>query len=189
MTLVHHHAPRKGKRRIDWTANTNKQNILNKIVAKGKSAPDAIAWYKTACDPFHDYDVGINGIPDIDGQPSVVQIVPKVLSVTAPAGLNAGETWSLHITTLPLAQTLAVSSYTTTNSYGGFAEGGDNGQYGVLGTYSLISHGDGAGGNSSFPDNTTPSYYDPTRAFRAISIDDVGDSSLKKLIAGGFEVQ
>jgi hypothetical protein len=164
----------------------DKQATLNRLLAKGKTSPDAIAWLKTACDPFHDYDVGINGIPDIDGQPSVVQIVPKVVSVTAPQNLAVNETWSAHITTLPLGQTVSVKSYTTSNSYGNTAEGGDGGQTGVLGTYTIITHGDVVG--TSFPDNTNPSYTNNTREFQAVSIDDVGDSSLKKLIAGGFEV-
>jgi len=167
-----------------------KASKLNKLLQKGKTSPDAIAWYKTACDPFHDYDVGINGIPDEDGQPSVVQIVPTVVSVTAPANLAPGETWSAHICTLPIAQTTAVKSYTSLNSHGASADGDDNGQAGILGTFSIITHGDAVGGerDSSFPNAVTPNYSDTSREFLAVSIDDVGNSSLKKLIAGGFEV-
>lgn len=169
-----------------YSSMVQTQDKLDKLLNKGKTAPDAVAWYKTACDPFHDYDVGINGIPDVDGQPSVVQIVPKVLSITAPPNLSANETWSVHITTLPLGQTVSSKSYVSANSSGLVAEGGDSGQLGVLGTYSVISHGDIVG--TSFPNSSTPSFYNNTRQFQAVSIDDVGDNSLKKLIAGGFEV-
>ena len=163
-----------------------RQEKIDKLLQRGKTAPDAVAWFKTACDPFHDYDVGINGIPDVDGQPSVVQIVPKVVSITAPPNLSANETWSVHIATLPLGQTVSVKSYVSATSYGKFAEGNDEGQTGVLGTYSIISHGDNVG--TSYPNSSTPAFYNDTRQFQAVSIDDVGDSSLKKLIAGGFEV-
>lgn len=135
--------------------------------------------------------MGINGIPDADGQHSVVQIVPKLITITAPPSLDPGETWSAHITTLPLAQTINVKSYVTSNSYGAAAEGNDDGQVGVLGTYCVITHGDNPGANqpdSSFPPHNVPTYNDASRQFAAVSIDDVGDMSLKKLIAGGFEV-
>lgn len=152
-----------------------------------------MAWFKTAIDPFHDYDVGINGIPDMDGQASVVQIMPKVRSVTAPAGLAPGETWSCHITTLPLAETIGVISYLANGNTAlanAVAAGTDDGQVGVLGTYTIVTHGDApttSTSNSSFPASAI-SYSDPSRQFEAVSIDDVGQSGMKKLIAGGFEV-
>jgi hypothetical protein len=167
------------------------EQILEKRLATGKSSKDAISWLKTALDPFHDYDVGIAGIPDADSQFSVVQIYPKVTSVTAPPSLAAGETWSCHITTLPLGQNVNVSSYDMADAYGAIQIGYDNGERGVLGTVNIITHGDSAATvtrASSFPTSFASIYGNASREFRAISVDDVGDQSLKKLIAGGFEV-
>jgi len=171
----------------------NEQNLENRLTT-GKSSKDAISWLKTALDPFHDYDVGINGIPDSDTQFSVVQIVPKVLSVTAPPNLAANETWSCHIATLPLGQTLRVRSYDQPSGYGGTAgsakAGYDNGQAGELGTISVITHGDDPTGqdNTSYPVSTASTYGSNSREFRTVSMDDAGERSMKKVIAGGFEV-
>lgn len=164
---------------------------LQKLLLKGKTNPDSIAWFKAACDPFHDYDVSINGIPDIDGQVSVVQVMPKILTVKAPVNLGPGETWSCHICTLPLAQTVAVSSYNSVWSFGQSTLGHGDAQDGVLGTVSIITHTDTpsiSNANYSFPRDNTPSFNSVKREFQAVSIDDVGGSSMKKLIAGGFEV-
>jgi hypothetical protein len=167
----------------------NEQTLENRLTT-GKSSKDAISWLKTALDPFHDFDIGINGIPDSDTQFSVVQIFPKVVSVTAPPNLAANETWSCHIATLPLGQTISVRSYDQSNGYNTIKTGYDNGEGGELGTFTIITHGDDPTGqdNTSYPVPPATSYGSDSREFRAVSMDDVGEMSMKKIIAGGFEV-
>jgi len=165
---------------------------------------DAQNWLKVAVDPFHDYNVQLAGIPDNDSQSSAIQMVPKVYQITAPAGLDAGETWSAHIATLPLASTHLANSYwrqDVTDATGDASLNvGDNTWEGPVGTITVITHGDNPGtygtGNMSYPvtkhqgldfgldANATPA----KRTSVAFSLDDDNKATMKKLIAGGFEV-
>ncbi|APG76182.1 hypothetical protein 1 [Beihai tombus-like virus 17] len=159
---------------------------------------DAQNWLKVALDPFHDYNVQLAGLPDNDSQPSAIQIVPKVYQIKAPAGLAVNETWSAHISTLPIASTHACRSYYRNNTSGVVGDAAvtlsNDGQAGEIGTITVITHGDAGGlngyDNLSYPANVAQAtdFGAITREFKAFSLDDDNDKTMKKLVAGGFEV-
>lgn len=163
-------------------------------------------WLKVALDPFHDFNVPISGIPDNDSQSSAVQVIPKVVTISAPANLAVGETWSAHFSTLPTASTQNARSCIRDQTLGLAGEGAvrltDGGQQAQLGTITVVTHGDdpraNLSSNTSYPSLTggTPStrvtyadsYSSTSREFYAHSLDDNNEKTMKKLIGGGFEV-
>lgn len=160
---------------------------------------DAQNWLKVAVDPFHDFNVQLAGLPDNDSQSSAIQMVPKVYTISAPAGLAANETWSAHIATLPLASTHDCRSYYRNDTNGTLGDAAitlaSDGQGGELGTVTVITHGDAVGtsgyNNLSYPadENQARNFgTGSTREFKAFSLDDDNNKTMKKLIAGGFEV-
>lgn len=80
--------------------NTTKVNrgerILAKLEHKGLT-PEAIAWLKIATDPFHDKQIpNLEGYPDSQTAPSVVQIVKQSMTIAKPSGLPAGN-WDFMV--------------------------------------------------------------------------------------------
>lgn len=160
---------------------------------------DAQNWLKVALDPFHDYNVQLAGLPDNDSQSSAIQMVPKVIQITAPPNLAANETWSAHIAALPIASTHEARTYHRNPTVGSVGDAAitldSSGESGKLGTITCITHGDNVGphgvSNLSYPANEFQSNEfgtGSTREFTAVSLDDNNDRTMKKLIAGGFEV-
>lgn len=182
----------------------NKKNYstvaFDKLAGRVGCDADSTAWLKAALDPFHDFNIAIAGIPDNDSQNSVVQIIPKVYTITAPEYLVPGTTWSVHICTLPLGSTETVKSYirdVPPAAFPGSIHTLDGSQQGTLGTVSVIKHADTAGpygANTSFPSVENDIIYSDnygnnvSRTVEAYSIDDNNPATMKKLIFGGFEV-
>lgn len=169
-----------------------------KLMHKTHCGPEAVAWLKTALDPFHDYDVSIAGIPDNDSQPSVVQVIPITTTLTAPPNLSVGETWSAQIVTLPLTNTVMGGSFFAIDEGAPTGQGArrsqDGSQFYNLGTVTVVRHGDNVSGqhnqawSHSLSEAEENTFGDPARVSDAFSIDTGGTKGIKKLIAGGFEV-
>jgi len=65
--------------------------------------PEACDWVKSALDPFHDQQLEhVRGYPDVSTDPTVVVKVRQALTVSAPPGLQADQTWDCHIVTSPI---------------------------------------------------------------------------------------
>lgn len=166
---------------------------------------NAKAWLKTALDPFHDYDTLISGIPDNDSQNSVVQILNRIVTIAAPAGLDPGQTWSAHISVLPLASEVPCNAYLqdvvgAADSSTIRAQEGSGGVGWTMGTVTVVSQGTGKprrAYDESWPDFTNGSdannwsdatVGNETRQFRGVGYESDNTQSMKKLIAGGFEI-
>lgn len=175
-----------------------KNSAFDEMAARSGCTEPARAWMKAALDPFHDFDIAVTGIPDNDSQHSVVQVVPHVLTLRAPDNLEVGETWSAHICSLPIGNTVPVNSWNQLNAVDTIKRTGETeSQAGVLGTVTVISHGDNPGvdapnssfpAHSEFPGGNPADYGNVKRTFQAVSPDDDNTTSMKKVIAGGFEV-
>jgi hypothetical protein len=65
--------------------------------------PEACDWVKSALDPFHDLQLdSLRGYPDVSTEPTVVVKIRQAVTVAAPAGLAAGQTWDCHLCTSPI---------------------------------------------------------------------------------------
>lgn len=158
-------------------------------------------------DPFHDYDVPINGMPDHDTGDTVVQLLKKQLTIRRPA--NVEGTWDCHITSLPILTGPNRVSVGTINGIQGSAFFSN--QTGPtqplttkvvnpnsfvsdigIGTVSIVTC---ASGSDTYPTQEAfnPSGqmpYNPAGTHEFFRLDAVnpGPSAQAKLIAGGFEV-
>jgi len=56
-------------------------------------------WVRKALDPFHDFQVRLDGLPDENNSKVVIQEVTKTFTIAAPAGIASN--WDCHIFTLP----------------------------------------------------------------------------------------
>lgn len=64
-------------------------------------------WLKAYLDPFHDYELEVQGFPDTIGDKSVVVCARKQQTLVAPPGLDAEETWDVNVALFPVLQTEA----------------------------------------------------------------------------------
>lgn len=73
------------------------ERIMNSLGNKVGLTPEAKAWLTIALDPFHDGQIpNLEGYPDTQTSPSVVQVVKKSMNIVKPSGLAAGN-WDLMI--------------------------------------------------------------------------------------------
>jgi hypothetical protein len=56
-------------------------------------------WVRKSLDPFHDFEITVNGMPDANNTKVVVQEVTKTITIAAPSGITSN--WDCHIFTLP----------------------------------------------------------------------------------------
>jgi hypothetical protein len=54
-------------------------------------------WLKAATDPFHDFDIPLEGFPDVENGRSVVQCYRRVLTLTRPSGVASTDNWDASI--------------------------------------------------------------------------------------------
>jgi hypothetical protein len=138
-------------------------------------------WALRALDPFHDTNVGLQGMPDHDTAPSAIQYLRRKVTIKKPAGIISG-TWSAHIVSMPTLDRLRLASLDTSISptllY--IRENDRN-----AGTVTVITHPDG---EASFPDTPNGTTVPTTHQWQAFSVNDDNARTMKKVIAGGFEV-
>lgn len=160
-------------------------------MAKEGCGADSVAWLKTALDPFHDFDTTISGIPDVDTEYSVVEVIPSVTSITAPPDLQSGETWSCQVVFLPTMGSSSGASWFAEDDQGGHKRRSyDGGQNTNVGTVTVVSHGDTSAPGAWSESSTylqEEAFGKTSRTYTAISAA-TGGTGLKKLVAGGFEV-
>jgi len=82
----------------------NSRDILDKLEKLGALSTQGKNWVINALDPFHDYDVGEAGYPDIESAATTVQCVKKDFTISAPTGLSAGANWDCHVAMFPNMQ-------------------------------------------------------------------------------------
>lgn len=145
-------------------------------------------WLTLALDPFHDYSVPIQGMPDEFAEATTVQLVNHSRTITRPPFLAPGEKWDCHVFTLPIN--------TTSNFLPSFGENLEAfnldeslDPLSQLGQVSVIScHA----GDLTLPDVVC----DPvvwrtsngTRVTQGISGTDGNDVGMSRIIGGGFEI-
>lgn len=65
--------------------------------------PEACDWVKSALDPFHDQQLeNLRGYPDVASEPTVVVKIRQAVTVSAPPGLEEGDTWDCHMVLSPI---------------------------------------------------------------------------------------
>jgi len=94
------------------------EGLLNKIGDKLGMTDAGKAFIIGALDPFHDNPVNLQGYPDGNTSPSIVQIIKQSTTITAPPNLPATGSWDCHIVQWPWldANTLA-PCYPDTSSF------------------------------------------------------------------------
>jgi len=142
---------------------------------------DGSDWLTTALDPFHDYEKGLRGIPDHDTEPTALQTIHRKISITKPTTLVAGGKWDCHIVMFPILNTMGVDE-TDVTAVGKYDIGGAAYNIGT------VTVSKGTAGDISFPH---PLYsMGGTTEYLNVSVENSASNgaSMKKLIAGGFEV-
>lgn len=77
------------------------QQVLNRLVAAGAITPSGRDFLIMAIDPFHDVRLAnLQGYPDTQVGESVVQNVPRQLTITRPSGFTQ-DTWSFLVVAYP----------------------------------------------------------------------------------------
>jgi len=61
-------------------------------------------WLIAATDPYHDKALEISGYPDYQSINTVVEVVKRKMTVTAPPNLASTALWDCHVMTLPIAE-------------------------------------------------------------------------------------
>lgn len=80
---------------------TPERNVeLDALCESGQLTEQGCAWFKGAIDPFHDYELNLQGLPDETSERSIVMLVQKQQTITKPAGMSAGN-WDCHIAVTP----------------------------------------------------------------------------------------
>lgn len=107
---------------------------------------------RKALDPFHDFDVPVQGIPDSNTSKVVIQEVTKTLTISSSLGPTA--LWDLHVATMP-ELALEPMQYANTDQFG------TTGTFGVpqpassrVGPFVVVT---APAGGSTFPDAVPPS--------------------------------
>jgi len=78
------------------------QKLLQKLVGSRVITPSGADWAVVAADPFHDVELpNLCGYPDTQVGQSVVLKVPYQMTLSAPAGIGASDTWQFMLSTLP----------------------------------------------------------------------------------------
>jgi hypothetical protein len=155
-------------------------DTLNKAQTLSQDGKD---WLTRALDPFHDTNQGLRGMPDHDTDPSALQYIRKKVTIRQPAGLTT-ETWSAHICTLPILETIPGVPLEATGHFRNFVYDALDGEDIQLGTVTVVTHEDGLAGWPNVP-ATGPI---TNQEWFAYSPTDGNENSMKKIIAGGFEV-
>lgn len=83
----------------DTLVNLDRTNQIDGLVANGTLTRAGANWLKLALDPFHDFQVKIDGLPDRSTEPSAVLTVQASTSISRPAHVAAGNNWDVWIGT------------------------------------------------------------------------------------------
>lgn len=156
-------------------------------------------WVTLALDPFHDYEVPIQGKPDQYAGNTVVKLIKKKVTIRAPPvpqEHDVPQTWSVNVCSLPLGVTADARQFEHEflSSARHIAVGPDALN---VGTVVVSSYNDGhhVGGGpnliTAFPQNgiSGPHTEDADYAtMQSYSYTDDDHSSMSRLIGGGFEI-
>lgn len=78
------------------------EKVLDRLEKTEAITHAGLEWFKVAVDPFHDRAERIDGYPDGSASTSVVQVVKRSMTISAPAGLAPGANWDCNIFNLPI---------------------------------------------------------------------------------------
>jgi hypothetical protein len=163
-------------------AETSDDKKFQTITTRDGMSEDGRKWLVLALDPFHDYNVGLAGMPDHDTGATAIQFIRGKRTITRPINLGVGELWDAHITTMPWQETFQCRglSGACNNRDHRYVAAQDDEQ---LGTLSYVTHETNSVG---FPNGSW--VVDTKREFYGISPTDDNSNSMHKIIGGGFEV-
>jgi len=82
-----------------------RRDTLDKMIASKTLSEAGANWVRKALDPYHDFQVRVDGLPDENVSRVVIQEVTLSANITAPTGIGAS-TWDCHIFTLPELQNI-----------------------------------------------------------------------------------
>jgi hypothetical protein len=154
---------------------------------KNSLSKDGRDWLTTAIDPFHDYEVALRGIPDHDTEPTAIQVIHKKVTIEKPSSLGAGEKWDCHICTMPYMNTW-IAEYSSPSPVTNKMQQGSPGVNGTVGTVTVSKQKSGV---MTFPNTDDDLTLDPNFIENIVGYspsDTTNAASMKKIIAGGFEV-
>lgn len=77
-----------------YTRTTQSTKIKNDL------SPSGSDWIKLALDPYHDFDVPLQGLPDGNNAKTIVSTTRKSITFRKPAAISGN--WDLHIAAMPL---------------------------------------------------------------------------------------
>jgi len=101
---------------------------LDSLVGHGALTESGSAWVKCALDPFHDYEIsGLDGIPDVETEPSLVVRTQQSMVVKNAAG----GIWDCNIVNMPVdfsfttstGESCALGTYSPHSTLGGVMPG------------------------------------------------------------------
>lgn len=151
---------------------------------------DARRWFTIATDPFHDFDIPLAGYPDSYAGETVVQLVKKKVTITAPTGLPVGQTWDCHVNTMPTLVNHKMGWTATNQAANDVRSGPNNPSASTVGTVTVTTV---PTGDLTYPQWMMDDWADPAKiALRSVTghSPSEGDNgrSMSRLIGGGFEV-
>jgi hypothetical protein len=145
------------------TSRNERRDQLDKLVSQRALTDAGARWVRKALDPFHDFSVRVDGMPDSNTSPTVVQEYNVTSTFSVPAGVTGN--WDAHIFNLPDLASYA-QSYTSFLQYPVTTSGSEAvGQYNfVYGGTATIANGlgtinvsSGPAGFRSLPDDSATS--------------------------------
>jgi hypothetical protein len=89
---------------------------LEQMCREHRLTASGCEWLKAAIDPFHDYDLVVDGFPDLVSDKSIVLKVQKSVSISKPASFDAGN-WDANIALTPLDYTRNSAGHGCTYSW------------------------------------------------------------------------
>jgi hypothetical protein len=151
------------------------------MISSKTISPAGANWVRKSLDPFHDFEVRVDGMPDDNTSRVVIQEVTLSKTISVPAGI-AGN-WDCHIATLPELANASAAVAGQIDGNGVIQNAASQPASGFFPT-GLISIVSTAAGGVTFPNGT---------AFAATAVADSFDFSAyfdgqKRLIALAFEV-
>jgi hypothetical protein len=74
---------------------------LASLAKHGALSRSGAAWVKAALDPFHDFEIqGLEGLPDLESEPSLVVSTQQSTTISAPAGTTGS--WDANVAIMPI---------------------------------------------------------------------------------------
>lgn len=143
-----------------------------------------------ALDPFHDFTVDVDGLPDEHCNDSVVRVIRKQTNISKPASLPAGN-WDLWIITLPISTTVRMKNTVydgNSATMGVCVQGSDNDYPGNFSTITAIAVPSGYGWYGDDVSAYASNLYNNNVTHGALDSSVIYPFVPARVIGGGYEV-